>query len=158
MAAFLGTIAHAEGTDRAPDPYRVVYSFEHAIIDLSDHPTITGEWPGKVLTDAQCRNAGLSPGCKSTAAGKYQITRPTWVRLKGILTLTDFRAASQDLACVQLIAEVKAEDLVERGEFVQAVMQCRHTWASLPGNTAGQPQRTYAQLQDAYLSAGGTFV
>lgn len=155
MAAFQATISHSEGSDRAADPYRVVYAFEHTIVDLSDHPAITGEWTGKTLTDLQCANAGVPSGTKSTAAGRYQINKPTWLRLKALTTLTDFRPASQDLACYELIRECKAVQLVEDGVFIDAIMQCRHVWASLPGNTSGQPQKTYAQLLDAYLGAGG---
>lgn len=157
-------IRHSEGTDRAKDPYRVCYGYKHAIVDLIDHPAITGEWKGadgkvgEPLSDEMCRGVGLSPGCRSTAAGAYQIIRPTWVSIKNALHLPDFLPDSQDLACVEIIKRAGALAFIESGQFIEAVSACRRDWASLPGNTAGQPQRTYAALQDVYLSSGGVLV
>ena len=75
LQAFLATIRHSEGTDRAADPYRVVYSYNHTIVNLSDHPAVTGEWKGAPLD-----NLGpLYVGKISTAAGAYQIIKPTWL-------------------------------------------------------------------------------
>lgn len=153
LAAFLATIRHSEGTDRAPDPYRVVYGYKHIIVDLSDHPAITGEWHGESL-------ANLGPayaGKVSTAAGAYQIIRPTWVTLKARLGLTDFTGRSQDAAAVELIREARALDLVNAGQVANAIERCHGIWASLPGSTSGQPQRTMADLIHAYGDAGGAF-
>src|SRR6202035_5065809 len=99
IAAFLATIRHSEGTDKAADPYRCCYAYRHIIVDLSDHPVITGEWHGESL-------AGLGPtyvGKVSTAAGAYQIIKPTWVSLKARLSLRDFTGPSQDAAATELI-------------------------------------------------------
>lgn len=153
LAAFLATIRHSEGTDKAPDPYRVVYAYKYTIKDLSDHPAITGEWHGESL-------ASLGPayvGKISTAAGAYQIIRPTWLSLKARLSLPDFTGPSQDAAAVELIREAGALDLVNGGRVAEAIGKCHGIWASLPGSTSGQPQRTMAELVQAYGKAGGAF-
>jgi muramidase (phage lysozyme) len=157
VAAFLSMIAHSEGTDRLDNPYRCCYGFKHLILDLSDHPAITGEWRGEPLPDAMCIAAGFSPGCVSTAAGRYQLTRPTWTRLKATLRLSDFTGPSQDDACVQLLKENDAFNLVIAGRVADAITACHREWASLPGNAAGQPQTDLATLIHTYADAGGAF-
>jgi muramidase (phage lysozyme) len=86
LSAFLNTISHNEGTDRAPDPYRVCFGFKHTIADLWDHPAATGEWKGEPLDFLGPTYAGLI----STAAGKYQITKHMWEALQAALNLADF--------------------------------------------------------------------
>lgn len=159
--AFLTLIAWAEGTEREPDPYRVCYGYRHVIRDLSRHPAVPGpdgsrEWAGERLPDHYCRGAGLNPGCVSTAAGRYQIIRPTWLRCARALGLEDFGPASQDAAALYLIRQRGALDAVREGRIADAVALCRQEWASLPGNTAGQPQRRLGDLIAAYERAGGT--
>lgn len=156
VAAFLQAIAQAEGTANQADPYRVCYGYRHTIMSLREHPAITGEWRGERLTDEQCRGAGLGPGCVSTAAGKYQIIRPTWERLRDRLQLRDFGPASQDAAAVELLREAGALARIEQGDLQGAVDAARRTWASLPGaGYAGQGMRTLGYIQTAYLNAGG---
>lgn len=150
-------LSHSEGTDQAADPYRVCYGFTHTIVSLSDHPTITGEWMGEKLPDAMCMAAGFSPGCVSTAAGKYQINLPTWKRCRVALTLRDFSTDSQDRAAAYLIQQDGALNLVNAGQIVDAIGACRKTWASLPGNPAGQPQLAMSSLIRAYSTGGGAF-
>jgi lysozyme len=144
-------IRHSEGTDRAPDPYRVCYGYQHTIVDLSDHPAVTGEWHGESL-------AGLGPaytGKVSTAAGAYQIIAPTWRVCKSILHLPDFTGPSQDAAALELIREADALDPVNNGLLAIAIARCRDIWASLPGGSSGQPERTLAMLTQTYTGAGG---
>lgn len=162
LAAFLAMLSHSEGTDKAPDPYRVCFSFKHTIIDLNYHPAERRqdgsiEWGGERLPDKDCIAIGLSPGCVSTAAGKYQITRPTWVHLKNTLGLNNFTGPSQDDACIQLIKGRGALELVNAGHVAEAIQACRTEWASLPGSTAGQPTKSFAVLIQAYGDAGGAF-
>lgn len=154
-AAFLAMIRNAEGTDRRPDPYRVCYGYAHTIADLSDHPAVTGEWRGEKLPDAICSGAGLGPGCVSTAAGAYQLIRPTWLDVKRKLGLTDFSAASQDAAAVYLIKRRGALDDVQAGRLGDAIAKVAREWASLPGAGYGQPERRLAGLSDAFTRAGG---
>lgn len=153
--AFMEAIARAEGTAGQPDPYRVCYSYAHTVQSLADHPAITGEWKGAKLSDTMCKAAGFGPGCVSTAAGKYQFTKPTWQRLKNKLKLPDFGPASQDAACAELLRETGAYELARRGEVKEAAMAARRTWASLPGAGYAQPERSLAWLQNQFRDAGG---
>lgn len=155
VAAFLKMIKQAEGTDRAGDPYRVCYAYKHTIQSFNDHPAITGEWRGEPLSAAMCAGAGLSAGCVSTAAGAYQIIKPTWVMVKAKLGLTDFSPASQDAAAVELIRQRGALGLVERGKFADAIYACRKEWASLAGAGYGQGERSLEWLEAKFTAAGG---
>jgi lysozyme len=154
VAAFLSTICHSEGTDRAPDPYRCCYAFKHTIVDMSDHPAVTGEWRGEPLDSLGPRYAGMV----STAAGRYQLIKATWLRCKQVLALSDFSSHCQDDAAILLIKEAGALGLVNAGMIGDAITKCSGIWASLPGSDAGQPTRTFAQLLQTYASAGGTYV
>lgn len=156
VSAFLEAIARAEGTAQRADPYRVCYGYRHTIISLKEHPAVSGEWKGERLSDEMCRAAGFGPGCVSTAAGKYQLIRPTWQALKTRLQLPDFGPASQDRAAVQLLKDSGALGAIEKGQFSFAVAAARKTWASLPGAGYAQPERSLSFLQTAYLNAGGT--
>ena len=156
VRAFLEAIKRCEGTAGQPDPYRVCYAYRHSIADLSDHPAVTGEWRGEPLTDTQCRGAGYGPGCVSTAAGAYQITKPTWTPLKARLGLRDFGPAAQDAAAVQILRQCGAYERLAAGDLPGAVARARSTWASLPGaNYAGQGMRSMSQVVAWYQGAGG---
>lgn len=156
VRAFLAAIAWAEGTDRAADPYRVCYAYKHTIRDLADHPANSGEWSGEPLTPQQCAGAGHGPGCVSTAAGRYQIIRPTWNAARRALGLIDFGPDSQDRAAVWLIDRRDALDAVKRGDVREAMTLCKTEWASLPGaNYAGQSMRTESDLVAVFERAGG---
>ena len=153
LGAFLTMISHSEGTDRVADPYRVCFGYRHVIADLSDHPAITGEWHGESL-------ANLGPdyaGKISTAAGRYQLIRPTWIDAKQALHLPDFTGPSQDAAATWLINGRGALNMVNGGRVADAIDRCRTVWASLPGSTSGQPQAKLADLIQSYTAAGGGF-
>jgi len=151
-AAWIATIGQAEGAD-----YSTCYGYSMTITDFSDHPANLG-WPGVKLSDTMCANAGFGPGCVSTAAGKGQITKGTWNRLASKLGLPDFSPASQDAAILQLTAERGALEAVKSGDVATAAQRCRNEWASLPGNYAGQGQRSTAQLEQWFAAAGGQAV
>lgn len=155
VRAWLEVIQRAEGTAQESDPYRVCYGYSHTIADLREHPAITGEWRGKTLPDGMCANAGFGPGCVSTAAGAYQLIKPTWGRARDALGLRDFSAAAQDAAAVWLTGQRGALEDVKAGRLAAAVNKCRNEWASLPGNYAKQGQRTLAELGSWFVSAGG---
>lgn len=146
IEAFLATLKVAEGTARAPDPYRVVMGYGHTIEDLSDHPYFTGEWKG----------AAFGNGQWSTAAGAYQIIRATWADSKRRLDLPDFGPHSQDLAAIELIRQRGALEDVKAGRFAAAVGKVRRIWASLPGAGYGQGERSLEWLAAQYSTAGGT--
>lgn len=145
LKSFLRLITIAETGSRAVNNgtnYRTFYGGS-LFNDLTDHPTITGEKTGVRLPDSWCRRAGFSPGCVSTAAGAYQINRPTWVEFRenNMLgpRLPDFSPASQDEAARRILARVGALDAIARGDFDEALRLASTRWASLPGSTAGQP-------------------
>ncbi len=107
--------------------------------NMKDHPVITGEKVGIPLSDAVCAASGLGPGCVSTAAGAYQIIKPTWKRVREITPrLTDFSAGSQDEAALRLLDECGALPLIESGDIEGAIKKASRLWASLPGSTAKQ--------------------
>lgn len=153
LAAFLAMIRQAEGTARTADPYRVCYGYRHTIQNLADHPAITGEWRGESLANLGAAYVGKV----STAAGAYQIIRPTWTQCKRALGLPDFTPQSQDAAAVYLIKNRGALADVQNGRIETAINKCRDEWASLPGGTSGQPQRRVSELLAAYSNAGGYF-
>ncbi|MBB1073645.1 glycoside hydrolase family 104 protein [Rhodoferax sp. 4810] len=157
IAAFLATLRQAEGTAAAVNPYAVCYGYRHQISNFADHPANTGEWKGERLPDAMCINAGFGPGCVSTAAGAYQIIRPTWNKVRAALGLGDFSATSQDAAAVELIRRRGALEDVKAGQIATAIDKCRNEWASLPGNYAKQGQRSQADLLVWYYTNGGVF-
>lgn len=96
-------------------------------------------------------------GETSTAAGAYQLIKPTWLRCKKKLKLHNFSAASQDAAAVLLIAEMGAMHLVDGGQIAEAIARCSSIWASLPGSHAGQPTAQTADLLKVYTDHGGAF-
>lgn len=120
--------------------------------DLSDHPVNTGEMKGVPLSAQMCINAGFSDGvCVSTAAGGYQITRPTWDAIRGnggspslSYYLPDFTPESQDLAALRLMAQIGALKLIDAGNITAAIPILGRKWASLPGAVGRQGQRTLA--------------
>lgn len=155
-SAFLDLIAYAEGTAKQPDPYRVTFGYGYLVRSLADHPAITGEWTGKRLTDRQCAGAGFGPGCVSTAAGKYQIIKPTWLRAKRALMLPDFGPESQDRAALWLVQQDGALGDVHAGLVASAIDKCRLTWASLPGaGYDGQGERALPELLAVFEAGGG---
>lgn len=156
VAAFLAMIRYAEGTAGRGDPYRVCYAYRHTIQSLAEHPAVSGEWAGEPLPESYCRAAGLGSVCKSTAAGAYQIIRPTWLTLKRELRLPDFGPASQDAAAVELIRQRGALNDVRAGRLATAIDKVARTWASMPGANYAQPERKLASLVSAYQAAGGT--
>jgi muramidase (phage lysozyme) len=156
LAAFGTMVALAEGT-QGRGGYACVYGYGHTIKDFTDHPANTGEWRGEVLSDAMCAGAGFGPGCKSTAAGKYQITRPTWREFGGVAKFGDFGPSGQEACFQAILAKHGALEEVKAGRVMQAVYKIRTRWASLPGNTAGQGKRSESQLLAWYAQQGGVF-
>lgn len=165
IAAFLYVIRRAEGTADSLDPWAVCYAYRHTIQNYADHPAVKNadrlggvqEWTGERLPDAMCANAGFGPGCVSTAAGAYQIIRPTWLTIRNALGLRDFGPVSQDAAAVELIRRRGALEDVKAGRLHGAVYKCRNEWASLPGNFAKQGQRDINTLAMWFQNSGGSF-
>ncbi|HDR9259612.1 TPA: glycoside hydrolase family 104 protein [Burkholderia vietnamiensis] len=96
-----------------------------------------------------------SAAMNSTAAGRYQELNRYAKAYIASLKLPDFGPISQDLIALQQIRERKALPLIDAGHFAAAVAACSNIWASLPGNSYGQPMNTLANLTRAYQAAGG---
>jgi muramidase (phage lysozyme) len=156
IEAFLDMISVAEGTERAPDPYRVCYGYKHTIKSFADHPAVTKEWTGEPLSAGMCISAGNLPGCVSTAAGRYQFIKPTWLGLREKLKLPDFSPDSQDAAAEELLRQCGALPLIKAGDIEGAIAKSRKIWASFPSAGYGQGERTVAWMVDQFQQAGGT--
>lgn len=117
--------------------------------NFADHPVNTGELKGVPLKPEWCRAAGFPSGrCVSTAAGAYQFTRPTWNELRAAgrwgPRLPDFSPRSQDEAAVRLLGRLGVPSHLARGDLEAAILAAAPRWASLPGSTSGQPQKSMA--------------
>lgn len=156
LRAFLAMIKRAEGTADKGNPYAVCYAYRHTIQNFNDHPAITGEWRGEPLSAAMCKGAGLGPGCVSTAAGAYQIIKPTWIAVQKKLRLPDFSPASQDAAAIELLRQRGAIPAIEQGRFADAINATKKEWASLTGAGYGQGERSLQWLEARFVENGGT--
>lgn len=154
QAAFLDMLAHSEGTSSSLatrcNGYDVIVTGADGkpeiFTDFSTHPFAGGR-PSKVIN---------SRGLTSNASGRYQFMIKDWAHYKAQLGLPDFGPESQDKWALQLIRECRALPMIEAGQFAQAVAACAHLWASLPGaGYAGQRENKLADLQAAYVAAGG---
>jgi len=139
--AFLDAIAFSEGTAHLGDNGYDVLVGGTLFDGYADHP--------RKLVD-------LGHGLKSTAAGRYQLLARYFDYYKKLLGLKDFSPESQDAIAIQQIKESGALNLVDQGKFSLAVLRCARIWASFPGAGYGQHENKLADLQDAYLEAGGT--
>ncbi len=153
--AFLKAIRVSEDYEKSDaERYNTVYG-GGTFINMTDHPAITGEWTGKALTAQQCYGAGLTPPCKSTAAGAYQFTKPTWQWIKLRIGVTGFGKTDQDLGAIDELRFHNALDDVIAGNIQQAIQKLDGVWASLPGSQYGQPTAELNDWLDEYKNAGG---
>ncbi|WP_298214353.1 glycoside hydrolase family 104 protein [Acidocella sp.] len=97
----------------------------------------------------------LNHQLNSTAAGRYQLIHATWLECQQALRLPDFSPQSQEWAALHLIRERGAMPAIDAGRLSVAIDLCAAIWASLPGNSYGQPEHPLADLQAAYGRAGG---
>lgn len=156
LRAFLDSIARFE-SEPGERGYRLLYGGDVWQGPLSMHPFEQG-WRGVDLPPEMCKKAGYASGiCKSTAAGRYQIIYPTWKRLKAVADLQTFEPEYQDRAAVFLLGEVDALQLIEAGQFDEAVMRARRIWASMPNAGYGQAEHSLDKWRDAFADAGGVF-
>ncbi len=103
-----------------------------------------------------CHPNVLDVQLDSTAAGRYQTLHHWAGAYMTLLGLRDFGPASQDAIALQQIKECRALPLIDSGHLAPAIAACAHIWASLPGNTYNQRTNSLANLQAAYVAAGGT--
>jgi len=131
--------------------YNIFYGGDY-FTNMSDHPVNTGEMRGVPLPAAMCIASGFASGkCVSTAAGAYQIIRPTWNRVRSMEPrIPDFSQASQDEAARRLLAECGALPLIYAGDVEGAVRKASKLWASLPGSSAQQNPKSLAFVLARY--------
>lgn len=91
----------------------------------------------------------------SDAAGRYQFMGRYWEAYRAQLRLPDFGPLSQDRWAIQLIRECGALADVSAGRLAASVAKCQSRWASFPGAGYGQREHSLADLQRAYIAAGG---
>lgn len=141
VVAFLDALKHSEGTaDKGDDGYNVIVGGD-LFSDYSRHPDIRVWIPRYNVS--------------STAAGAYQLIFRTWGALQSQLQLPDFSPLSQDKACIELVKQHGALQVLQAGKFQSTVYRCAREWASLPGSTAGQRVQAMDDLVEWYQQAGG---
>lgn len=150
VSAFLAMIRRAEGGTDDYD-YDDLYGGGN-FTDFSDHPAITGEWPGVRLA------YGPNAGKLTTAAGAYQITRTTWIDLGGAARFGGFHPAAQDAAALALLERRGALPMIEAGKFADAVQRLRGEWEAFDKMFAGTYPFTLADAQAYYTANGGAVV
>lgn len=97
------------------------------------------------------------PNDYSTAAGKYQINKPTYDTYAPRLGVTDFTPATQDQLAYVILNDIDADVAVANGDIAGAFRLASRKWASMPGSTAGQnPQalQTALDTYNQYLTQG----
>ena len=144
VAAFLKAIAAAEGGG---------YDFKY------------GALKGRTNDRWRFTDTSTHPGPgidgKTTAAGMYQITRPTWQHHGGKLGLCDFSPRTQDLIAVEILHSLGVVESIKAGQIASVMPKVARTWAALPkgpGQCNHYPHQRYMKFDDflsAYLSAGG---
>lgn len=152
-SALCDTVAFAEGTSTSPatknNGYDVIVTGidgrPETFTDYSTHPFANGR-PSKIIN---------SRGLTSNASGRYQFMLRDWRYYQNLLRLPDFGPASQDAWAIQLIRERRALPLIDAGDIRAALAAISNLWASLPGNSYGQPQRKLDLLVAKYQSFGG---
>ena len=143
--AFLDMLAYTEGTQQIGD---------RGYDALVGGGTFDGyaHHPNKMVA---LKRSGGKPPIYSDAAGRYQFLFETWKLLKERLQLPDFSPDSQDAACLELVREHGALELVQAGRIPSAILACNKIWASLPGSPYGQGGKTLDEALHAYQLAGG---
>lgn len=116
-----------------------------SVTDLSKHPNILVQ---------------VNSSIKSTAAGRYQFLKGTWDGLG----MSDFSAASQDVAAVKLMKRRGMIQPLLEGDVAKAVHKGAPEWASLPkegggsyygGQTARSLEQIEAKYKEALKQRGG---
>ena len=155
---FLDLIAFSEGTSTSRWTQNYGYDIlvggvddkvlqDHIFTDYTTHPFVTR--PAKMIRRV--------PLLYSTAAGRYQIIRPTWEALQTDLGFKNFDKFAQDCMAVELIRQHGALEYIQSGVIEPAIFICSKIWASFPGNNYGQPGgHTMVALLTKYASIEST--
>jgi muramidase (phage lysozyme) len=147
LTAFLDMVAECEGT-AGDEGFRALFGYRPGrgptFSDFSSHPNVKTKF---VQTDGTVN--------WTTAAGRFQETFSTFMRLSAKLGTTDFSPPTQIIHASELIAEDWAMEDVLCGRLQSAIDKCAGTWASLPASHYQQPKRTYIFALNKFTQAGG---
>lgn len=144
LKAALDTIAMSEGTyGHGDDGYNIIAG-GRTFLSYRDHPNVLVDLPRK-----------HGDPLETTAAGRYQLLHRWWVPYKAQLHLPDFGHASQDAVAVQQLKECGAYPFALAGDIPAFAAHACRIWASIPGNTYGQPVHTVEQLAEWFEERGG---
>lgn len=150
--ALLKTIRYGEGT-AGPTGYSMFFGDRTGQAKYGDLTNKTvaevEELVTKFLKDPQSKIGNK----RSAAVGAYQFINITALaREVGMSTDRKFDKAFQDELALKLAAKagVSAETLRREGLSDANIRKLSGRWASLPGNTYGQPTKRSSELKDVY--------
>lgn len=123
---FLDFLSAAEGTTG----YNAGFG-GRKLSSLADHPRTLFDFKNK---------SGVTK--KTSAAGRYQITRDTWDEFAKKAGVKDFSPASQDRVALAIIDQAGALDDIRKGDYNKATGKLGTRWASLPSSKYDQPSRS----------------
>lgn len=86
----------------------------------------------------------------STAAGAYQITKPTFDQFSRIAGVTDFSPSSQDLIARAILGYEGAIAALQNNDIETAFALASRRWASLPGSQAMQNPKNMQTALNEY--------
>lgn len=135
IAAFLAMIRRFESNG----DYFILYGGGH-FSDTSQHPNVRVPF----------FNPRTGRQDYSTAAGAYQINKPTYDTFAPRLGITDFSPASQDMLAYTILNSVGADVAIANNDLVTALALASKKWASLPGSSAQQNPQTLQTALDTY--------
>jgi muramidase (phage lysozyme) len=144
LQAFLCMIRFSEGTANSPTTRDRGYDQivgRTRFTSYADHPRVRVYLPRLKIW--------------STAAGGYQLLMRYYDIYSKQLNLRGFGPEVQDAIAIQQIRERRALPDIEAGRLADAIDKCKNIWASLPGAGYGQYEHRYADLETAFLQAGG---
>jgi len=150
LPILLDLIGWSEGTSDSPatknDGYDVI------VVGADDQPEIFTDFSihpfarGRAAKLIRPEEHGI-PALYSTASGRYQIIKKTWLEYQPMLKLTDFRPLAQDQIALELIRERNALPLLQANDVAGAINALAGLWASMPGHPyPGQNSNTLEKL------------
>jgi muramidase (phage lysozyme) len=97
----------------------------------------------------------------STAAGRYQFLTRTWEGVARATRAEAFAPGDQERGAEYLVKRVRRVQVPEdrpmtATEFSNALKKLSYEWASLPPGRYGQPNKTEAEVREAYCESLGS--
>lgn len=152
VCAFMDMLAGSEGTCTSPITRWNGYDI---IVTGINGPNRFDYFGAHPFANGRSSIVVNSKGLTSNASGRYQFMLKDWKHYRDLLALPDFGLMSQDRWCLQLLKERRAIAPLLAGDLDTAIGLCSNIWASLPGNSYGQPQRALDMLRALFILNGG---